>query len=261
MALPDQLFYNTGISTYFWIVTNRKSAERRGKVQLIDARELFTKMSKSLGEKRKEISPEQIAEIVRLHGDFTENERVKIFPNESFGFLRITVERPLRLRWEVTEDTLTVLRTHPKIVALPEEVRAALETGLNPLGRRGDHGRQAGHQTGGRAARRCRPTRKTPAESGPESLAVRDPNAPPVCDDAGNIEPDPEFRDYENVPANVPVCGCSVFGLGQKRRGAIHQRSHGAAGRLGGPGSRLAVLPTRHVTVDCGRARLAVDGL
>lgn len=134
MALPDQLFYNTGISTYFWIVTNRKSAERRGKVQLIDARELFTKMSKSLGEKRKEISPEQIAEIVRLHGDFTENERVKIFPNESFGFLRITVERPLRLRWEVTEDTLTVLRTHPKIVALPEEVRAALETGLTRWG-------------------------------------------------------------------------------------------------------------------------------
>jgi type I restriction enzyme M protein len=130
VALPDQLFYNTGISTYFWIVTNRKSAERRGKVQLIDARELFTKMRKSLGEKRKEISPEQIAEIVRLHGEFTENERVKIFPNESFGFLRITVERPLRLRWEVTEDTLTVLRAHPKIVALSNEVRAMLETGL-----------------------------------------------------------------------------------------------------------------------------------
>ena len=96
VALPDQLFYNTGISTYFWIVTNRKAAERRGKVQLVDARELFVKMRKSLGEKRKEISAEQIDEITRLYGDFAESDRVKIFPNEAFGFLRITVERPLR---------------------------------------------------------------------------------------------------------------------------------------------------------------------
>src|SRR2546427_2878987 len=63
VALPDQLFYNTGISTYFWIVTNRKRAERQGKVQLVDAREFWTKMRKSLGEKRKEISKEQIEEI------------------------------------------------------------------------------------------------------------------------------------------------------------------------------------------------------
>jgi type I restriction enzyme M protein len=109
VALPDQLFYNTGISTYFWIVTNRKRPERRGVVQLIDARELFVKMRKSLGNKRKEISPEQIAEITRLYGSFTEGERVKILPNESFGFQRITVERPLRLRWEVTEATLPAI--------------------------------------------------------------------------------------------------------------------------------------------------------
>ncbi len=109
VALPDQLFYNTGISTYFWIVTNRKKPERRGKVQLVDARELFTKMRKSLGEKRKEISPDQIAEIVRLYGTFEEGERVKILPNESFGFLRITVERPLRLRYEVSEATLPAI--------------------------------------------------------------------------------------------------------------------------------------------------------
>ena len=95
VALPDQLFYNTGISTYFWIVTNRKTSERKGKVQLVDARELWTKMRKSLGEKRKEISDDQIAEIVGLYGDFEENDQVKILPNETFGFLRITVDRPL----------------------------------------------------------------------------------------------------------------------------------------------------------------------
>ena len=206
VALPDQLFYNTGISTYFWIVTNRKSAERRGKVQLIDARELFTKMRKSLGEKRKEISPEQIAEIVRLHGDFTENERVKIFPNESFGFLRITVERPLRLRWEVTEDTLTVLRTHPKIVALSDEVRVMLETGLRHWG---DEVLTDVKLATKRvvellvsAGQRGKPLQKAVLES----LAVRDPDAPPILDDKGNTEPDPELRDYENVPLpTVPV--------------------------------------------------------
>ncbi len=99
VALPDQLFYNTGISTYFWIVTNRKSKERRGKVQLIDAREYFLKMPKSLGEKRKEVSDEQISQITRLYADFTEGDHVKIFPNEAFGYMRITVERPLRAVW------------------------------------------------------------------------------------------------------------------------------------------------------------------
>src|SRR5204862_42331 len=92
VALPDQLFYNTGISTYFWVVTNRKNAERRGRVQLVDARELWVKMRKSLGEKRKAISPEQIDEITRLYGAFEENERVKVFRNEEFGYQRIAVE-------------------------------------------------------------------------------------------------------------------------------------------------------------------------
>ena len=105
VALPDQLFYNTGISTYFWVVTNRKSPKRRGKVQLIDARESWTKMRKSLGNKRKQISEDQIAELTRLYGAFEEGPRVKIFPYESFGFLRITVERPLQLRWEIADDT------------------------------------------------------------------------------------------------------------------------------------------------------------
>ncbi len=95
VALPDQLFYNTGISTYIWIVTNRKRPERQGKVQLVDARDLFVKMRKSLGNKRKQISADQIAEIVQLHGAFTEGDRVKILLNERFGVQRVTVERPL----------------------------------------------------------------------------------------------------------------------------------------------------------------------
>jgi type I restriction enzyme M protein len=128
IALPDQLFYNTGISTYFWIVTNRKREERRGKVQLVDARGLWAKMPNSLGEKRKYMTDDQIAEIVRLYGSFEENEKVKIFPNESFGFMRITVERPLRLRWEVNEETLARLDAEPKLTKIDPEARAQLRT-------------------------------------------------------------------------------------------------------------------------------------
>src|SRR5258708_3943518 len=126
VALPDQLFYNTGISTYFWVVTNRKAPERRGKVQLVDAREYFVKMRKSLGEKRKEISEAQIEEITRLYGDFEEGEKVKIFPNEAFGFLRITVERPLQLHWEVTADTIAAVRAAKAVQKLPDDLQCAI---------------------------------------------------------------------------------------------------------------------------------------
>jgi len=101
IALPDQLFYNTGISTYLWIVTNRKSKSRKGKVQLINAVSYFKEGSskesvRSLGSKRKYITPEQIAEITKLYGKFEENKVCKIFDNKDFGYHRITVERPLR---------------------------------------------------------------------------------------------------------------------------------------------------------------------
>jgi type I restriction enzyme M protein len=120
VALPDQIFYNTGIATYFWIVTNRKSKERLGKVQLVDAREMFTKMRKSLGEKRKEISAEQIADITRLYADFAEGEQVKIFPNEAFGFMRLTVERPMRRRWEVNDETIAAVKASKAYARIAE---------------------------------------------------------------------------------------------------------------------------------------------
>ena len=94
VALPDQLFYNTGISTYLWIVTNRKEKSRRGKIQLVNATGFFKKMRKSLGNKRNEICVEQRNQITNLYGAFQENEFVRIFDNEDFGYHRITVERP-----------------------------------------------------------------------------------------------------------------------------------------------------------------------
>ena len=118
VAMPDQLFYNTGINTYIWILTNRKEKHRRGKIQLINATSYFEKMRKSLGNKRHEISAEQIAEITRLYGEFTEGEHVRIFDNEDFGYYRITVERPLRLNFRVDDERLERLRSEKKFEAL-----------------------------------------------------------------------------------------------------------------------------------------------
>ena len=87
-------------------MTNRKRPERQGKVQLIDATGFFQKMRKSLGNKRNEISDEQIAEITRIYGEFAEGEHCKIFANEDFGYRKITVERPLRLNFQTSEERL-----------------------------------------------------------------------------------------------------------------------------------------------------------
>ena len=124
VALPDQLFYNTGISTYVWVLTNRKEPHRQGKIQLIDGRQFFVKMRRSLNNKRNELSPEQIEDLVCLHGNFLNDEtrdltdedpvthqprtrpRVvsKVFSNDDFGYRKVTVERPLRLNFAATAE-------------------------------------------------------------------------------------------------------------------------------------------------------------
>jgi type I restriction enzyme M protein len=223
VALPDQIFYNTGISTYFWVVTNRKAPERRGKVQLVDARDLFVKMRKSLGEKRKEISADQIEEITRLYGDFTEGERVKIFPNTAFGFQRITVERPLRLRWEVTPETIGAVAASKVFGKLDEDIQAVLLGALGHVNGRvadnqddmdaslamavvlaeADRGKLiniAGPPSGSGALAEFLEVTKAQAKAILDQLAVRDPESPVITDRKGNPEPDPDLRDNENVP-------------------------------------------------------------
>ena len=112
IALPTDLFYNTGIATYIWVLTNRKNEDllngpiRKGKIQLIDATSFSKKMRKSLGKKRNEISDADINKIVRIYGDFKENEYCKIFDNKEFGFLKVTIERPLKLNFKISEDRI-----------------------------------------------------------------------------------------------------------------------------------------------------------
>lgn len=173
VALPDQLFYNTGISTYFWILTNRKRPENAGKIYLVDARNEFTKMRKSLGEKRKTITDQQIAEITALYSHATEHadadKRVKIFTREDFGFQRITVEQPLRRVYVIgegeTAETFTDEKAAKRKLA---ELHPDVDTKtLNKL---------------------------------LKEAASTDPDAAITLDKKGNPQPDPDLRDAENIP-------------------------------------------------------------
>lgn len=127
VALPEQMFYNTGIGTYIWVVTNRKEKKRRGKIQLIDARERWAPMRRSLGDKRRYLTEEIIEQLTREHGRFAEKETSRIFDNIDFGYRRITVERPLRLRFQATAEAKgTFLNALPEYLDVVEEVERVL---------------------------------------------------------------------------------------------------------------------------------------
>ena len=104
VSLPDQIFFNTGISTYIWIVTNKKKPERKGKVQLIDGSSFYKSMKKSLGSKRKFIDDSQRDELLQTYQNFEENEFSKIFDNEFFGYNKVTIEQPKVENGEVVRD-------------------------------------------------------------------------------------------------------------------------------------------------------------
>ena len=191
IALPDQLFYNTGISTYVWIVTNRKSEDRRGKVQLIDGREYFTKMRKSLGEKRKEISPAQIEEITHLYADFRDGERVKIFPNETFGYMQITVERPLRAEWHPAEFSTLLAETEGEDWMRTNEPAISAALAKVPA--------QPNQKMAEAAIKRALPDLVVKQHKAIARL-VRVPADSVVTDANGKPEADPDLRDNENVP-------------------------------------------------------------
>ena len=132
VALPESMFYNTGIGTYVWVVTNRKEQRRKGKVQLFDARDVWTAggsedSKRSLGDKRRHMTGAQIDEVVRLYGKFEEGPRSKIFDNADFGYTRVTIERPLRLRYQMTtEDKARFLDACPHLLDDVQAIDKAL---------------------------------------------------------------------------------------------------------------------------------------
>lgn len=208
VALPDQLFYNTGISTYFWILTNRKDPARHRKVVLLDGRDYWAKMRKSLGDKRKMLTEEHIAELTKLYVDALSiaddpehpgHAKVKVFKTTDFGYQRITVERPLRLRFEVTEETLALLAEAKAVIKYAE--RESLLSAAKSL---------IGTCSGTRAefAMRLNGLGKLPApveKAVWEAFSVTDPEGEVQTDRKGNPLPDPDLRDNENVPLDEDI--------------------------------------------------------
>ncbi|WP_285593046.1 class I SAM-dependent DNA methyltransferase [Actinomycetospora sp. NBRC 106378] len=214
VALPDQLFYNTGISTYFWILANRKSEALKDRVILLDARDQWVKMRKSLGDKRKEISEEQIAHIASVYddavaiaadADHPDHDKVKVFRTRDFGYHRITVERPLRQRFEITDETLAALKVAKPLARW--EPRDAFVDALRPL---------LGQVwwTKNDALTALRAAAKEVGVLWPSSAPVQKAiwGAVAVSDSNGELQkfkgaplPDADLRDYENVPLHEDI--------------------------------------------------------
>ena len=202
IALPEQMFYNTGIGTYIWIVTNRKEDRRKGKIQLLDARDVWTAggsedNKRSLGDKRRHITGDLIAEIVRLYGRQIDSETSKVFDNADFGYTRVTVERPLRLRYQMTlEDKLRFLDACPHLLddlqAIDKELGREPMQDWNAVWRRIEDVLRA-RQSRWKAAER-RLFRSVFAQKDPEAESVAKGGSD------GGYEPDTELRDFENVP-------------------------------------------------------------
>jgi len=195
------MFYNTGIGTYVWIISNRKDAKSKGKVRLIDAREMGTKVRKSLGDKRKELTDSAIVEITELYSGALGkklDKRVKVMRNEEFGFARLTVERPLRRVWRIDAETL---------LSAPAAIRVKLgsakhetftdqkkaEIALSALGFEGKELTLA-----------------------LKTIASTDPTAAPVAGKKSGLEPDGELRDNENI--ELPT---GFIELSEERRATI----------------------------------------
>ena len=238
VALPDQLFYGTGIFTYLWVLTNRKTPDRRGKVQLINATAMYGKMKKSLGDKRNEVTDEHIKLVTSVHGDFRHDDArtsasngtevtatvSKVFDNADFGYRKVTVERPLRLRFEITDAGLAKLRGHKTFVnlatskkkdkaaaaeqiALGEAEQDAILEMVAALPRdnvwtdRAEFDKQLKAAAKAAQYKLAAPIRNAILVS----LGERD-EAAEVCRDAkGNPEPDTDLRDHEYVPLNEDV--------------------------------------------------------
>ncbi len=204
VALPTDMFYNTGIATYVWVLSNTKADERKKQVQLINATDLSEKMRKSLGSKRKYLDEHTIDDIVRLYGEFEEGERCKIFPTEAFGFRRITVERPLQLAfYPKDEDRLAALQAEKTWEKLDADDQQALLAALGSLPQEKYLSRSAFQKALKNAlgdiklsAAMFKPLERNLGEHNEDAE---------ICVKKGEPEPDSDLRDYENVPLSESI--------------------------------------------------------
>ncbi|MCB5277329.1 MAG: type I restriction-modification system subunit M [Candidatus Cloacimonetes bacterium] len=243
IAMPDQLFYNTGISTYIWIITNKKEVRRQGKIQLIDARQFYHKMRKSLGNKRNIIGDgedgrfDHISLITRIHSDFIHDQKLefesnsetktaivsKIFDNQDFGYSKITVERPLRLNFQASAERIARLDSASAFARLAEskkkdpseklkeiEAGKALQEKIRTALKDMDDTLYQNREQFQKALKQALTKHKLslPAALNKailEALSERDESADICTDSKGRPEPDTELRDTENVPLKEDI--------------------------------------------------------
>ncbi len=199
ISLPNDMFFNTGIATYIWILTNRKPQERHGKIQLINATKMCQKMRKSLGSKRNELSDEHIKTITQIYSDFTESENCKIFENHQFAYTTVTVERPLRVSYHVTDMVIESLQQDKAFIKLDTTTQQHIIEILTRL---------IDTQSNNRAdfTKILKTAFKESAVKEPQLKLIlkacgeRNPEADICLDAKGKPEPDSELRDSENIP-------------------------------------------------------------
>jgi len=222
IGLPNDMFYNTGISTYVWVVTNRKKKNRRGKIQLINAVSLYEKMRKSLGNKRSYITDKQIEDITRIYSDYKESELCKIFDNDDFGYRRITVERPLRLNFQVSDERIERLKESrafqnlatsrkkgkagEKEIGVGEKLQKGIISALSGMDgklykNRDDFIKVLNDAFSGKGIK----INASLLKAIWSALSERDESADVCTDSKGNREHDTELRDYENVPLKEDI--------------------------------------------------------
>lgn len=226
IALPDQMFYNTGILTYIWILSNRKPASRKGKVRLIDATNFYERMRKPLGEKRKQLGETDVSKIVELYGHPTDDggEYCKIFDTTDFGYYEVTVERPLRLRFQVTPDKIDAIqqltafrnlakskkRSEParsQDIAAGQQTQVKILQALNSIDSDQVWMNRDEFTTHLRAAFKAAGA-KVPApvmKAIVKEAGTPDPEADICTDVVGNPEPDPALRDTEQIPLGEDI--------------------------------------------------------
>lgn len=203
IQLPNDMFYNTGIATYIWVLSNKKEERRKGKVQLIDASGIYSKMRKGLGSKSNELTETHIQQIADAFKDFQQNEISRIFENDDFAYWSITVERPLRLAWQLSEEKLSAIEDTdyylPVLKALQKQFGTAVQNDFNQLLSALDAQLK-------KLSLKWKPKEK---KTYLDALSWRDEEAQPVIKkqdkDEVIYEADPELRDYESVPVKQNV--------------------------------------------------------
>lgn len=201
IALPNDIFFNTGISTYIWIITNRKSPARKGKVQLINAAELYAKMRKSLGSKRNELLPEHAQQVAKIYAAFKPGELCKIFKNDDFAYREVTIECPLRQNYAADESRLVRLKESRLLSKLStKDVAKLLSTIVSEVGPKVSTKRAAFVAGIEKALEKANVgLRKSSAAKIADELAQADTAGEIVLED-GRPVPDNDLRDTEIVP-------------------------------------------------------------